>query len=453
MATIQLAGIRKEYPGGSMAVDGIDLEVRDGELVVLLGPTGCGKTTVLRIVAGLEEATEGHVLFDGRIMDYVPAQERHVAMVFQDYALYPHLTVADNIAFPLRTEISDESVIAARVADTARLVGVEEQLRRRPEQLSGGQRQRVAMARAIVRRPAAFLLDEPLSNVDAAVRAGLRSEIVSLAHRLGVSALYVTHDQTEAMTMADRIAVMRQGRFEQIGPPAEVYGDPDRLFVAAFVGTPRTSLLQAALYARGTAAVVDFGDQVLRIPFDDPRAKSLARHHTERVTVGIRPDALSLVGDDTEDALHGTVCHLEHLGNEVLALIDIGGVPTAATQSQLELPDAPGALAEAIAHEPAHHSGTEALRQTLSRLMPHAHPAAQPATARTRYGFYPVYDPQTPAAPQAGGTLALRIPQPGPVPRLGTRLAVRVNLDMMFLFDHGGDRIRLATGEPAQPRY
>jgi multiple sugar transport system ATP-binding protein len=443
MATIQLEGIRKEYPGGSIAVDGIDLEVRDGEFVVLLGPTGCGKTTVLRIVAGLEEATDGHVRFDGRIMDYVSAQDRHVAMVFQDYALYPHLTVADNIAFPLRTEISDESVIAARVLDAARLVAVEEHLRRRPELLSGGQRQRVAMARAIVRRPAAFLLDEPLSNVDAAVRAELRSEITSLAHRLGVSALYVTHDQTEAMTMADRIAVMRQGRFEQVGPPAEVYGDPHRLFVAAFVGTPRTSLLQAAVYARGTAAVVDFGEQVIRIPFDDPRAQSLVPHHTERVTVGIRPDALTLVGEETEGALHGVVRQVEHLGNEVLAQIDIGGVPTAITQSQLELPDAPGALTEAVAHEPAHLSGTEALRQTLARLVPHGHPGPPPATARTRYGFYPVYDAETPGAPQPGGTLALRISLPAPVPRVGSTLAVTVNLDMMFLFDHAGDRIRL----------
>ncbi|HKT05394.1 MAG TPA: ABC transporter ATP-binding protein [Rugosimonospora sp.] len=443
MAAIRLEGIRKEYPGGSIAVDGIDLEISDGEFVVLLGPTGCGKTTVLRIVAGLEEATAGHVRFDERLMDVVPAQDRHVAMVFQDYALYPHLTVAENIAFPLRTEISDDALVMGRVGDTARLVGVEELLRRRPDQLSGGQRQRVAMARAIVRRPAAFLLDEPLSNVDAAVRAELRSEIVSLAHRLGVSALYVTHDQTEAMTMADRIAVMRRGRFEQVGPPAEIYGDPQRLFVAAFLGTPRTSLLQAAVYARGTEAVVDFGGQVLRIPFQDRRAQALASHHTDRVTVGLRPDALTLVGEQDEAALHGTVCHLEHLGNEVLAQIDIGGVPTATTQSQLELPDTPGALTEAMAQEPAHHTGAEALRHTLSRLVPHPQGTSPPATARTRYGFYPVYDPGTASAPPAGGTLSLRIPQPGPVPRLGSVLAVRVDLDRLFLFDHAGDRIPL----------
>jgi multiple sugar transport system ATP-binding protein len=446
MATIRLVGVRKVYPDGPIAIDGIDLEVRDGEFVVLLGPTGCGKTTVLRIVAGLEPATEGHVLFDDRVMDSVAAQDRHVAMVFQNYALYPHLTVAENIAFPLRSEISEDAVIMARVTDTAHMVGVEDLLRRRPDQLSGGQRQRVAMARAIVRRPATFLLDEPLSNVDAAVRAELRSEIVSMAHRLGVSALYVTHDQTEALTMADRIAVMRRGRFEQVGPPAEVYGDPDRLFVAAFVGTPRTSLLQAAVYARGSEAVVDFGGQVLRIPLDDPRARALAPHHTERVTVGMRPDALRPVGAEAEGALHGTVRHLEHLGGEVLAQIDIGGVPTSVTQSQLELPDAPGALTEAIAREPVHHSATEALRQTLSRLVPHAHGGAPPATARTRYGFYPVYDPHTASAPPVGGTLALRIPQPGPVPRLGSMVAVQVNLDMMFLFDHAGERIRLPAG-------
>jgi multiple sugar transport system ATP-binding protein len=286
--------------------------------------------------------------------------------------------------------------------------------------------------------------------VDAAVRAELRTEIVALAHRLGVSALYVTHDQTEAMTMADRIAVMRQGRFEQIGPPAEVYGDPERLFVAAFVGTPRTSLLQAAVYARGPQAVVDFGEQILSVPSDDPRAKFLASHHTQRVTVGIRPDALHLVADDTEGALHGTVRQLEHLGNEVLAQIDVGGVPTAVTQSQLELPDAPGALSEAIAQEPVHHTGAETLRNTLSRLVPHAQADTPPATARTKYGFYPVYDPETSAAPPPGGRLAVRIPQPGPVPRLGSVVAVGVNLDMVFLFDHDGARIRLA--ERTAPR-
>ena len=448
MATVRLEGIRKEYPGGLVAADGIDLEIQDGEFVVLLGPTGCGKTSILRIVAGLEEADAGHVRFDGRLVDRVGPRERHVAMVFQDYALYPHLTVADNIAFPLRAENMDDIQIRRRVTEAANVVGVEELLHRRPDQLSGGQRQRVAMARALVRHPAVFLLDEPLSNVDAAVRAELRSEIVALAHRLGVSTLYVTHDQTEAMTMADRIAVLRRGRFEQVGSPAAIYGDPQRLFVAAFVGVPRTSLLQAAVYARGAEAVIDLGGQVLRIPFDDPRARALVPHHTDRVTVGIRPDALRIVDEQTEGALLGGVCHIEHLGNEALAQIDIGGVPTASLQSQMELPD-PSALAEVLARDPARPSGAETLRHSLAKRVPHGRPGMPPATARTPYGFYPVYDTQaTPTAP-AGGTLSVRIPQPGPVPRLGSTLAVQVDLDKVFLFDNAGDRIHL----PAANRW
>jgi len=261
MSAIALSGVTKVFGSGTAAVDGVDLVVDEGEFVALLGPTGCGKTTILRIVAGLEVASGGSVSIDGRPVDHLPVRERHVAMVFQDFALYPHLTVAENIAFPLRTEASpDDTTVSARVGEVARLVGVEDLLRRKPAQLSGGQRQRVAMARAIVRRPVAFLLDEPLSNVDAALRAELRTEIVNVTRALRVGTLYVTHDQTEAMTMADRIAVMRQGRIEQVGTPSEIYADPHRLFVAAFVGTPRTSLLQAAVYRRpGTEAVLDLG--------------------------------------------------------------------------------------------------------------------------------------------------------------------------------------------------
>ncbi len=459
MSAIALSGVTKVYGSGPPAVDNLDLDIAEGEFVALLGPTGCGKTTVLRIVAGLEEATAGTVRLGDRPVDLTPSRERGVAMVFQDFALYPHLTVAENIAFPLRTESLDEATISARVLEMAQLVGVDDVLRRRPVQLSGGQRQRVAMARAIVRRPKAFLLDEPLSNVDAAVRAELRGEIVRLTRALGVGTLYVTHDQTEAMTMADRIAVMRRGRIEQVGTPAEIYADPHRLFVAAFVGTPRTSLLQAAVYAQpptdavpDTVAVLDLGEQVLTLPWSDPRAAALAAHHTDRVTVGVRPDALRIVpppvpeaaGPDTGNRLQGKVIHLEHLGNEVIAVVDVGGVPTATEVSQLELPDTPGALAGAMAEEPPHHHGVEALRGTLARLVPHAHPERPPATARTRYGFYPVYDPDAHPQPQSlGGTLSVRITLPAPLPRLRDQLTLEVNLDQVFLFDHGGDRIRL----------
>jgi multiple sugar transport system ATP-binding protein len=444
MSAIALTGVTKVYDGDTPAVDGVDLEVAEGEFVVLLGPTGCGKTTILRIVAGLEQATSGSVLLDDRPADHLPVRQRGVAMVFQEFALYPHLTVAENIAFPLRVEPSpDDAAVQARVLEVARLVGVEDLLRRRPSQLSGGQRQRVAMARAIVRRPKAFLLDEPLSNVDAAVRAELRGEIVRLTKTLGVGTLYVTHDQTEAMTMADRIAVMRRGRIEQIGTPSEIYSDPHRLFVAAFVGTPRTSLLQAAVYRRpGTEAVLDLGQQALSLPWSDPRAPVLAAHHTARVTVGLRPEALRVVDTGPPGmSLQGNVVHVEHLGNEAIVLVDVGGVPTATEVSQLELPDTPGALADAVAEQPPEH---QALRGALARLVPHPQATPPPATARTRYGFYPVYEPdEQPRPPSLGGTVAVRVAIPAPVPRPGDPLTMVVDIDRIFLFDHAGERIRL----------
>jgi multiple sugar transport system ATP-binding protein len=444
MAAIVLKGVTKVYAGGTVAVGGVDLTVGEGEFVVLLGPTGCGKTSVLRIVAGLEDASSGEVRLGDRLVNHLPARDRHVAMVFQDFALYPHLTVRDNIAFPLRSELSDDAAIDARVRDMAQLVGVADLLHRKPAQLSGGQRQRVAMARAIVRRPVAFLLDEPLSNVDAAVRAELRGEIVALTRALGVGALYVTHDQTEAMTMADRIGVMRRGKIEQIGTPTQVYGDPQRLFVAAFVGTPRTSLLQAAVYARdGEDCVLDLGDQVLRLPWSDPRAARLAAHHTARVTVGMRPDALTVVDASGAD-LHGTVTHVEHLGNEVIAAVDIGGVPTARGVSQLETPDTPGALIDAVTPEAAESHGVDGLRGTLARLVPHQRVDAPPATARTPYGFYPVYEPDETRPVELGGAVAVRAAMPGPLPRVGDHLGLSVNFDRVFVFDHAGDRIRLA---------
>jgi multiple sugar transport system ATP-binding protein len=417
-AAIALAGIRKVYPNGKVAIDGLDLEVDEGEFVVLLGPTGCGKSTVLRIVAGLERATAGTVHLGGRPIDQVPTRERRVAMVFQEFALYPHLTVAQNIAFPLHTERHDEATVTARAAAVAGQLRIADLLHRRPAQLSGGQRQRVAIARAIVRRPAAFLLDEPLSNVDAAVRAELRAEIVELARSLGVGTIYVTHDQTEAMTMADKVAVLRCGRIEQVGTPNEVYADPQRLFVAAFLGIPRTSLLEAAVYANpGAETVLDFGAQVIAVPWTDPRAVVLANHHTARITAGIRSDALRIVPADTPGAFHGKVSHVENLGNETIAAVNVGGVPTAMAVSHLELPDVPGGLTQAVTSQ---------------------------ARDRTRYGFYPIYDPATHPPAQPEGVLSVRVAHPATPPRVGDPLALAVDLNQVFLFDHQGDRIRLA---------
>lgn len=249
------------------------------------------------------------------------------------------------------------------------------------------------------------------------------------------------------MTMADRIAVMRRGRIEQVGTPNEIYSDPQRLFVAAFVGTPRTSLLQAAVYRRpGTEAILDLGEQAMSLPWSDPRAPALAAHHTARITVGLRPEALRVVEAGTGGmTLQGRVVHVEHLGNEAIVLVDVGGVPTAVAVSQLELVDTPGALTDAVAEEAAGHHRVDALRETLARLVPHAHSTPPPATARTPYGFYPVYEqPEEQLQPTAlGGTLAIRVTLPAPVPHLGDQLVMAVDLDRVFLFDHAGDRIRL----------
>jgi len=388
----------------------------------------------------LEQPTSGHVLLDGRVVDDVPTRERDVAMVFQEYALYPHLTVAQNIGFSLRVGPGHTTDVAARVAEAADHLGIGDLLNRFPAHLSGGQRQRVAMARAVVRRPRVFLLDEPLSNVDAGARAELRGEIVALARRLGVTTLYVTHDQTEAMSMADRVAVLRRGVLQQLGPPEQVYADPHTLFVAAFLGTPRTSLLEGAVYAEAARTVVDLGSQVLELPADDPRRVALARHHTQRVTVALRADALRPVdANGTGLVLRGSVRVVENLGYEALVHLDIGGVPTPMSTSRLELPDTGRHLADMVADDPA---AGHPLRQTLSRMMPHPRHDEPPPTARTRYGFYPVYDAELPGDPLGGGDVMVRVPAPG-LPRQGDAMTVAVDLDRLLLFDRAGQRIRL----------
>jgi multiple sugar transport system ATP-binding protein len=434
--------LTKVFEDGTVAVHELTIEVASGEFLVLLGPTGCGKSTILRLVAGLETQTHGHVRIDGKIVDDLGASERRVAMVFQDYALYPHLTVEQNIGFPLRMYTPPGVDVAARVAEVAEHMGISGLLRRFPTQISGGQRQRVAMARAIVRKPQVFLLDEPLSNIDAGLRADLRADVAALSRRLGVTTLYVTHDQIEAMSMADRVAVLRRGVLQQIGPPEQVYGDPATLFVAAFLGTPRTSLLQGAVYVQErNRVVVDLGSQVLELDPDDPRSRSLATHHTERVTVALRADALRPVPDDNARlALRGTVRTLENLGHEALVHVDIGAVPTSLEASQLEFPDSGHHLSEVMAEDlPSGHP----LRDTLSRILPHHRPGEPPpATARTQYGFYPVYDPELPGEPPTTGDVVIRVPTPV-LPRIGEPMTLAVDVDRLLLFDRAGNRIRL----------
>jgi multiple sugar transport system ATP-binding protein len=442
MVAIATRALTKVFSDDVVAIDNLDLDVPSGEFMVLLGPTGCGKSTLLRIIAGIEEPTSGEVLLDGVGVNGMSAQERNVAMVFQAYALYPHLTVAQNIGFPLRAGREDHGDVAARIAEAARHLGIQDLLNRFPAHLSGGQRQRVAMARAVVRRPSLLLLDEPMSNVDAGVRAELRGEVVDLAHRLGVTTVYVTHDQSEAMSMADRVAVLRRGVLQQVGPPAEVYADPQTVFVAAFLGTPRTNLLEGAVYVDGDRALLDLGSQVLELPAGDPRRAALARHHTERVTVALRADALTPVADDAPGVLlRGTVRLVENLGHEVLVHLDTGGVRTSTEASRMELPDGQQSLAGMLGEEQP--TGGGALRQTLSRLVPRQRqPEQLPATARTSYGFYPVYDPELPGDPPPAGEVVARIPAPAR-PARGDAMTFAVDLDRMLLFDRAGDRIRL----------
>ncbi|HWG98481.1 MAG TPA: ABC transporter ATP-binding protein [Pilimelia sp.] len=440
MVAIATEGLTKVFPGGQVAVDGVDLAAGEGEFLVLLGPTGCGKSTILRLVAGLEQPTRGHVRLDGRVADGVSPADRGLAMVFQDYALYPHLTVAQNIAFPLRAHPPVGVDPVRRVTEVAAHLGIADLLDRLPGHLSGGQRQRVAMARAVVGRPRGFLLDEPMSNVDAALRAELRTEVALLARRLGVTTLYVTHDQTEAMTMADRVAVLRRGVLQQVGPPAQVYGDPATVFVAAFLGTPRTNLMQGAVYADPDRVVVDLGSQVLELPPGQARTRALAAHHTERVTVALRADALQPVPAAADrPVLRGSVRLVEHLGHEALIHVDTDTVPTTPAQARLELPEGPH-LAEVAGREAP--GGAASLRGALARMIPHQRGAGPGPDAAAGYGLRPAYDLELPGDPQPAGEVVVRVPA-ALVPRRGERLTLAVDLDRLFLFDGAGARIRL----------
>jgi multiple sugar transport system ATP-binding protein len=318
MATVSLEQISKTYPNGFRAVKDLDLQVGDGEFMVLVGPSGCGKTTALRMVAGLEDISSGTLRIGGQPVNDVTPKGRDIAMVFQNYALYPHMSVAGNIAFALRMRKLPRQQIAAKVRETAGILGLTDWLDRKPGQLSGGQRQRVAMGRAIVREPAAFLMDEPLSNLDAKLRVQMRAEVLRIQKRLHVSTLYVTHDQTEAMTMGDRVAVMRSGVLQQCDHPQVLYDRPRNLFVAAFIGSPAMNLYEAAVTGGGRC--VRLGSQQINLP--EPAAAAhpgLAAYSGRTVVAGIRPEHLTAAGDGhTGPALAGDVDLVEALGSELV---------------------------------------------------------------------------------------------------------------------------------------
>ncbi len=315
MSSIQLRNVTKRY-GQTEVVHEIDLDIAEREFVVLLGPSGCGKTTTLRMVAGLEDVSDGELSIGGRVVNDVAPKDRGVAMVFQNYALYPHMSVRQNMEFALRPLKLDKSEVNRRITDTADILGLGDLLERRPAQLSGGQRQRVAMGRAMVRTPGVFLFDEPLSNLDAKLRTQVRWEIAKLHKRLDSTILYVTHDQVEAMTLADRIVIMRDGYIEQTGTPEEVYAHPRNAFVATFIGSPAMNMVPATV-REGQLA----GDHV-NLPVPGRLADRVAEG--QRVTIGIRPPDVSLVDEGTAGALAATVEVTEYLGNEALLDIRIG---------------------------------------------------------------------------------------------------------------------------------
>jgi multiple sugar transport system ATP-binding protein len=321
LAGVSFSGVGKVYPDGSRAVQDLTLDVGDGEFVVLVGPSGCGKTTALRMIAGLETITEGEIVIGDRVVNDVEPRKRDVAMVFQNYALYPHMTVFENIAFPLRSRRVAQAEIRERVENVSALLGLRDLLGRRPRMLSGGQRQRVAMGRAIVRQPQVFLMDEPLSNLDAKLRVQMRMEISRLQRELGVTTVYVTHDQVEALTMSDRIAVMRKGVLQQYGRPQDVYDHPRNLFVATFIGSPAMNIFRARVEQFGDGLACVLGDGGAKLALSarwlSANGDGLAQYCGRDVAVGIRPEHLcNIYGGGGGPSLRGKIVLVETLGSE-----------------------------------------------------------------------------------------------------------------------------------------
>jgi len=310
MSGVSLQGITKRFAGGVLAVDAVDLTIADGEFMVLVGPSGCGKTTLLRMIAGLEDVSDGQIMLGDRDVTDVPARERDIAMVFQNYALYPHMTARQNLGYALRMRKTPKQEIRRRVDEVAGMLGLDELLDRKPAHMSGGQRQRVAMGRAIVREPAAFLMDEPLSNLDAKLRVGMRAQLSRLHERLGTTTIYVTHDQIEAMTLGQRVAVMRDGRVQQVDEPQALYREPVNLFVAAFIGSPSMNLVEAVLD----------GDSVSFAGYNLPlaRGRRPERPSGSRVILGIRPEGFedAAFADGALPQIDAQCAVLEDLGSD-----------------------------------------------------------------------------------------------------------------------------------------
>jgi multiple sugar transport system ATP-binding protein len=340
VAQVGFDHVRKVYADGTVAVQDLSLVIPDGQLMVLVGPSGCGKTTALRMIAGLEEITEGEIRIGDEVVNRLPPRDRDVAMVFQNYALYPHKSVYDNLAFPLRLRRLSKAAIDDRVQRIARVLELEEQLQRRPRQLSGGQRQRVAMGRALIREPHAFLMDEPLSNLDAKLRTQMRAEISLLHKEVGVTTVYVTHDQVEAMTLGQQVAVMRKGELQQVAEPQELYARPKNLFVAGFIGSPAMNFFEGRLESANGATSVAFGDGQ-RLVIDDAEqvlAGGIAADDGRRVVVGVRPehleDAVLAPSTPADRRLRGHVRLRELLGSEVVVHFEVEAAPVVTSETR-----------------------------------------------------------------------------------------------------------------------
>ena len=328
MASLSLKHIYKKYPGGVTAVSDFCLEIKDKEFIIFVGPSGCGKSTTLRMIAGLEEITEGELFIGDKLMNDVAPKDRDIAMVFQNYALYPHMTVFDNMAFGLKLKKTPKEEIKRRVEEAARILGIDHLLERRPKALSGGQKQRVALGRAIVRQPKVFLLDEPLSNLDAKLRAAMRTEITKIHKRLGTTFVYVTHDQVEAMTMATRIVVMKDGVIQQVDTPQNLYDYPVNKFVGGFIGTPQMNFIDSTLVKKGEDLFVEFQGVSVKLPADKAKNSDLLDYVGREVVVGIRPECihdepmyLASMAENTADV---NVDVTELMGAEIYLYLSVG---------------------------------------------------------------------------------------------------------------------------------
>lgn len=323
MAKVELKKLVKVYEGGVKAVDQATITINDKEFVVFVGPSGCGKSTTLRMIAGLEDITEGELYIDGKLVNDVPPKDRDIAMVFQNYALYPHMSVYDNMAFGLKIRKVPKAEIDQRVREAAKTLDIEKLLDRKPKQLSGGQRQRVAVGRAIVRKPKVFLFDEPLSNLDAKLRVQMRAELIELHNRLQATMIYVTHDQVEAMTMGDKIVVMRDGKVQQIGSPLYLYANPINKFVAGFMGSPPMNFVSAKVVEEGGKIMVDGG--AFKLPVDKNHADKVKAYAGKEITFGIRPEDLAVADANATDVMTGKVSVVEPLGAEINIYAQVAG--------------------------------------------------------------------------------------------------------------------------------